>query len=77
MIGDVTAVWKAAADAAFNGGRCAFGGIAASKKTRDAGIVGAPMSGRPAVPRRSEVVKRTKVPESEAWRAMYRQKAIP
>jgi hypothetical protein len=73
MIGDVTAVWKAAAQAAFNGGKCAFGGIAAPKK-RDAEVVGASVM---ALPRRSEMVKRSKVPESEAWRAMYRQKAIP
>lgn len=35
MVTDITAVWKAAADAAFHAGPCAYGGIAApSRKTR-------------------------------------------
>lgn len=33
MITDVTAVWKAAADAAFNGAACAAGGISSSNST--------------------------------------------
>lgn len=36
MITDITAVWKAAADSAFNGAECAYGSIAASTK-RNAG----------------------------------------
>ena len=75
MIGDVTAVWKAAANAAFNGGKCAFGGIAVPKKTRDAENVRAPVV---PLPRRGEMVKGVKVPvENAAWRAVHRQKAIP
>lgn len=37
MITDITALWKAVADAAFNGADCAYGGIAAPTKRRTVG----------------------------------------
>ncbi|EFX03689.1 peptidase s41 family protein [Grosmannia clavigera kw1407] len=40
MITDVTAVWKGAANAAFNGGKCAAGSIPQSKKKRTSRIEG-------------------------------------
>lgn len=78
MVNDVTAVWKAAANAAFNGGTCAYGGIAKPAK-RDLELL-EKAAGRPAVWRLSEEVKRktVKVPVgSEAWQAVHRLKAIP
>lgn len=75
MVKDVTEVWKAAANAAFNGGKCAYGGISAGKRS-----VGVERGERVApTVRRSAVVDRSqKVPiDSELWQAVHRQKAIP
>jgi hypothetical protein len=78
MVKDVTEVWKAAANAAFNGAKCAYGGIEKRKRSvrEDAR---AAKKGRPAVPRRSEMVDRSvKVPvDSQPWLAVHRQKAVP
>ncbi|OIW32669.1 peptidase s41 family protein [Coniochaeta ligniaria NRRL 30616] len=76
MVKDVTEVWKAAANAAFNGAECAYGGIERSKRS----VVGGEKRERVApVVRRSAVVDRSvKVPlDSEAWLAVHRQKAVP
>lgn len=52
MITDITAVWKAAADAAFNGAECAYGGIEAPAKKRRVG------SGPRRTPKPRQQVKR-------------------
>ncbi|KAJ6443595.1 pyridine nucleotide-disulfide oxidoreductase family protein [Purpureocillium lavendulum] len=72
MISDVTEIWKAAANAAFNGVKCAYGGIKASK--RSATVLAPPVI----VPRArlSAAVDTTPVEHSEEWLAMHQQKAI-
>lgn len=59
MITDITALWKAVADSAFNGADCAYGTIAASSEKRTAGAGRAARGvfrsghlGRPAIPKR-------------------------
>ncbi|KAG6288857.1 hypothetical protein E4U46_002964 [Claviceps purpurea] len=76
MISDVTEIWKAAANAAFNGAKCAYGGIAGSKPGRRSeaspkarGLM------RPA--RLSETVDKTVVKHSSLWEARHMQMAIP
>ncbi|KAK0621685.1 hypothetical protein B0T17DRAFT_579554 [Bombardia bombarda] len=79
MIKDVSQIWKAAADAAFNGAKCAAGGISAPAKRDKIS------KNRQTLPnhtvsktRRSELAKRIKSPiRSEAWDAVYKQVAIP
>jgi hypothetical protein len=75
MVKDVTEVWKAAANAAFNGATCNYGGITHSKRSVE---VPAATRVAPAV-RRSEMIDRSvKVPvDNPAWLAAFRQKAIP
>lgn len=71
MITDVTALWKAAADAAFNGATCNYGGIT----KRD--VVKKDLKGRSSV-RRSEHARRALITEeNQAWVARHGRKAIP
>ncbi|KAK3687987.1 pyridine nucleotide-disulfide oxidoreductase family protein [Podospora appendiculata] len=77
MVNDVTQIWKAAAHAAFNGGKCAAGGILPPTK-REANPPGVVGTRTAHVQRRSELVKRIRAPvENEAWAAAFQQKAIP
>ncbi|CZR69628.1 uncharacterized protein PAC_19528 [Phialocephala subalpina] len=72
MITDVTALWKGAADAAFNGGACAAGGITkrdTSKRTSERKPL--PYK-RTTTPRRAIITA-----ENEAWVARHGRKAIP
>ncbi|POR32523.1 Uncharacterized protein TPAR_07296 [Tolypocladium paradoxum] len=78
MINDVSEVWKAAAHAAFNGAKCAHGGIASSTQKRVSSVAA---NNRHAMPRQrtSELIDRAVRPpiHSEHWLAMHLQKAIP
>lgn len=75
MVGDVSEAWRAAADAAFNGGKCAHGGIAAPKKARTtrvgAGV--APV----VVPRKGGYAGRKVPVDDPSWRAVHQLKAVP
>ncbi|KAK3317985.1 hypothetical protein B0H66DRAFT_555919 [Apodospora peruviana] len=89
MVNDVTEVWKAAADAAFNGQPCNAGGISKStptsqrRKTVTAGV------SRPVGERRSDVIKRMlrkgdksaaerrADDDSDGWAAAFNQRAVP
>ncbi|KAB5576208.1 pyridine nucleotide-disulfide oxidoreductase family protein [Coniochaeta sp. 2T2.1] len=74
MVKDVTEIWKAAANAAFNGGKCAYGGISGGKRSvSEAAPVKTPLV------RRSEKIDRSvKVPvNSKSWQAIHRLKTIP
>lgn len=84
MITDVRAVWKAAADAAFNGRSCVAGGIAAAKKRDvDEEVKRASMEKVRNVV--NEAIKRDEVEKremeairlSEDWTAKHLLKAIP
>lgn len=72
MISDVSEIWKAAANSAFNGAKCANGGIKASKRsaTAPAPAVLVPRA------RLSASVDTTPVEHSEEWLAVHQQKAI-
>lgn len=73
MISDVTEVWKAAANAAFNGGKCAHGGIAgSSSRRREAVPAVAPVSAQ----RLSELVDATPDEHSEFWKALHIQEMV-
>ncbi|OAA39465.1 pyridine nucleotide-disulfide oxidoreductase family protein [Metarhizium rileyi] len=74
MISDVTEVWKAAANSAFNGAKCASGGISGSKPNRRSPVPPVLGARRPA--RMSEVVDKTPVVHSPAWDARHLQIAI-
>ncbi|UNI15401.1 hypothetical protein JDV02_001936 [Purpureocillium takamizusanense] len=73
MISDVTEIWKAAAHAAFNGAKCAHGGIKASKRSTTDELAPAALMPRA---RLSASVDKTPVQHSEEWLALYQQKAI-
>ncbi|KAG5962543.1 hypothetical protein E4U58_003836 [Claviceps cyperi] len=75
MISDVTEVWKAAANAAFNGAKCAYGGIAGSKLGRRSKASPKARPMRPA--RLSKTVDKTVVKHSSIWEARQMQVAIP
>ncbi|KAE8441047.1 hypothetical protein EG329_005909 [Mollisiaceae sp. DMI_Dod_QoI] len=72
MITDVTALWKAAADAAFNGGNCAHGGLSKREPTkRSAKRRGVPI-------KRTRHAQRAIITEqNQAWVARHGRKAIP
>ncbi|KAH8882569.1 pyridine nucleotide-disulfide oxidoreductase family protein [Thozetella sp. PMI_491] len=75
MITDATAVWKAAADSAFNGAKCAAGGISKpAKRDPKSTFTGAGKSRNPPLTaeRRAELASR-KVPTDARWEAVYRQ----
>lgn len=83
MITDITAVWKAVADSAFNGAACAYGGITAATERRELGARARKSVPRPRPAkhiRRSSGVKRavTDVPvQSADFLAKHVLKAIP
>ena len=78
MIKDVSEVWKAAAHAAFNGAKCAHGGIASSTHKRAPSVETNHRQGRPRQ-RASELIDRAATPpvRSEAWLALHQQRASP
>lgn len=75
MISDVSEVWKAAAHAAFNGGKCAAGSIPGSSPARRSIAAPAP---RPApAMRMSKTFDMSALPvHDQAWEALHMQKAI-
>lgn len=78
MVLDVSEAWKAAADVAFNGAKCANGGISkpSGKRATAPGIL--PPSMRPRARRSDSIDKRATVPVGSAtWRAVHEQKAVP
>jgi hypothetical protein len=85
MVTDMTAVWKAVADAAWNGGKCAYGGLSSSssssssgtpkKGTRDAGDVAGGRVARP-IQRHPTTITRRAVSQSEMIKAKQMLKAI-
>ncbi|KAG6019994.1 hypothetical protein E4U41_003011 [Claviceps citrina] len=77
MVGDVTEVWKAGANAAFNGAKCAHGAISGSKPGRRAEAAPAPdAAALRLMPRLSELVDRSPPPKNPFWRAKHLQHAI-
>lgn len=78
MINDVSEIWKAAANAAFNGAKCVHGSITSSAHKRVSSVE---TNNRHSVPRQrtSELIDRAATPRirSEDWLAMHQQKAIP
>lgn len=79
MITDITAVWKAVADAAFHDADCAYGGIAAASERRDVARGSSRGLSRPRQHvRRSSGVKRAELAaQPAAVRAKHMLKAIP
>jgi len=81
MVQDVSEIWKATADAAFNGAKCANGGISKPKGSKarraPAGVLPPPPA-RPAKRRSESIDRRARVPvDSPAWIAIHEQKAVP
>ncbi|KAG5974691.1 hypothetical protein E4U55_008097 [Claviceps digitariae] len=77
MITDVNEVWKAAANAAFNGAKCAYGGITRSKHGRSTEPARAPAPRGAAMPARlSQQVDKSPVERSTRWVARHLQLAI-
>ncbi|KAK2593876.1 hypothetical protein QQS21_008396 [Conoideocrella luteorostrata] len=75
MISDVTEVWKATANSAFNGAKCVAGGIKGSKPGRRSEAAAPVFEGRRSA-RLSESVDTTFVEHSEKWEAQHLQMAI-
>ncbi len=75
MHSDVTEVWKAAANSAFNGAKCAAGGIARPAK-REAKPATKPRHIEPLSAEKRAELRSFKVPDSKAWRAVHQMKAI-
>ncbi|QPH04751.1 hypothetical protein C2857_002008 [Epichloe festucae Fl1] len=75
MISDVTEVWKAAANSAFNGAKCAAGGIAGSKPGRRSAAA-APIHNRRLPVRLSELVDKKPIHHDEQWKARHLQMAV-
>lgn len=73
MIKDVSEIWKATANAAFNGGKCAYGGIdyKGSAESQLEDEIEVPKQ------RQSELLELKAHIHSPAWRALHRQVAIP
>lgn len=74
MIADVTEVWNAAANSAFNGAQCAHGGIKGSKPNRRSADAPVLSGRRPA--RMAESVDTTPVEHSLNWEAQHLQMAV-
>ncbi|KAK1593796.1 uncharacterized protein LY79DRAFT_579019 [Colletotrichum navitas] len=77
MITDVTAVWKAAANAAFNGGKCASGGIAKRDVSEKAEILRRDYLEAHRLQQRFEAVSRyTPAIKDRFWESKHVLKAI-
>lgn len=78
MISNVTEVWKSTAQAAFNGAKCAAGGIKRSRPGRRGAKARAkvPVLARDGQIRESELVDTTPVAHGQQWEAVHLQKAI-
>lgn len=70
MISDVTEIWKAAANSAFNGATCAHGGIEPSSSTKGLSHVQPPRT------RLLDKVDRTPAKHSDEWLAIHQLKVI-
>jgi hypothetical protein len=71
MVTDVAALWKAAADAAFNGGSCNYGGLAKRDVKED-------LKERSLPVKRIQHARRAIITEeNQAWVARHGRKAIP
>ncbi|KAI8180792.1 Peptidase S41 family protein ustP [Colletotrichum sp. SAR 10_75] len=77
MVNDVTEVWKAAANAAFNGAKCAYGGIEKRDVSEEAAVRGRNYLAAAALHSRGTVSRRALPPTNErSWQDKYVQKAI-
>lgn len=80
MITDITAVWKAVADSAWNGAACAYGSISTSSSgtasKRNAGDVAGGRIARP-IQRHPTRISRRELSQSESVKAKHILKAIP
>ncbi|GKT85754.1 peptidase S41 family protein [Colletotrichum tofieldiae] len=77
MINDVTAIWKATANAAFNGGKCAYGGIAKRDVTEKAEITRRNYLAASRLQERAEVVRRDAPATNDRfWQDKYLLKAV-
>ncbi|GKT50867.1 peptidase S41 family protein ustP [Colletotrichum spaethianum] len=77
MISDITAVWKATANAAFNGGKCAYGGIAKRDVTEKAEIKRRNYLAASRLQERAESVRRdAPATNSRFWQDKYLLKAV-
>ncbi|KAF9881453.1 hypothetical protein CkaCkLH20_00599 [Colletotrichum karsti] len=77
MINDVTEVWKAAANAAFNGGKCAFGGITKRDVGDSAEVKRSNYLAASLLQERSTAARRSLPPTTERhWQDKYVLKAI-
>ncbi|KAJ0114988.1 peptidase s41 family protein [Diaporthe amygdali] len=80
MITDITAVWKAVADSAWNGATCAYGSISTSSSgtasKRNAGDVAGGRIARP-IQRHPTRISRRELSQPESVKAKHILKAIP
>ncbi|GJC78846.1 peptidase S41 family protein ustP [Colletotrichum liriopes] len=77
MINDVTAIWKATANAAFNGGKCAYGGIAKRDVMEKAEITRRNYLAASRLQERAEVVRRDAPATNDRfWQDKYLLKAV-
>ncbi|KHN96542.1 pyridine nucleotide-disulfide oxidoreductase family protein [Metarhizium album ARSEF 1941] len=74
MISDVGEVWKSAANAALNGAKCVYGGIAGSKPNRRSPVASV-LTARDPV-RMSDSVDKTPIAHGLNWEAQHLQVAI-
>lgn len=75
MISDISEVWKSAANSAFNGAKCAAGGISRSEHTRTTSRTTGFVSRNALSQRLSESIDTSAVKSPKMWRAMHNQKA--
>ncbi|KAK3991035.1 hypothetical protein QBC44DRAFT_357896 [Cladorrhinum sp. PSN332] len=82
MIRDVSEVWKAAARAGFNGGRCVAGGIEREEeeeegaKSEQEQVKGPTAWSASGVRNISETVEKAKTPVDEKWLAVHRMRVV-
>ncbi|KAF4125503.1 peptidase S41 family protein, partial [Geosmithia morbida] len=77
MIADVSKIWEAAANSAFNGAKCAHGAISRPLSSGSATVSASSGSGvsyRPPVSRLSDSVDKTPFKPTKEWAAFHQQK---
>jgi hypothetical protein len=78
MIGNITEVWKAAANAAWNGGACVAGaGFSSNSSSNSSLVTKKRVAGASHVVDLMPVVKRELTERSSSFKAAFLQKAIP
>lgn len=73
IINDITAMWKGAATAAFQGGKCNFGGL--PKRSVEGDVKRSTSAPRPSTKRRE--YKRVELQRDEQWYSRHGKKVIP